>query len=86
MQSIKVSVEGHEIAGTAALCPEGPCTASTEFTLVSRDYTTGTHSLIVTATDNAGNVAQEEFTFRVHGANPVSVGPGSVDPSSGQLP
>ena len=83
--SIKVSVEGHEVSGTAASCPEGPCTASTEFTLASRDYTTGTHSMVVTATDNAGNVAQEEFTFRVHGASPVSVGPGSVDPSTGEF-
>jgi DNA-binding beta-propeller fold protein YncE len=85
VQSIKVSVEGHEVSGTAASCPEGPCTASTEFTLASRDYTTGTHSMIVTATDNAGNVAQEEFTFRIHGASPVSMGPGSVDPSTGQF-
>ena len=85
VKSIKVSVEGHEVAGTAASCPEGPCTASTEFTLVSRDYTTGTHSFVVTATDNAGNVVQEEFTFKVNGASPVPVGPGSVDPSTGQF-
>jgi DNA-binding beta-propeller fold protein YncE len=85
VQSIKVSVEGQEVPGTAASCLEGPCTASTEFTLVSRDYTTGTHSMVVTATDNAGNVRQEEFTFRVHGASPVSMGPGSVDPSTGQF-
>jgi hypothetical protein len=29
VHSIKVSVEGHEVAGTIASCPEGPCTAST---------------------------------------------------------
>ncbi len=85
VQSINVRVEGQGVAGTAASCPEGPCTASTKFTLSSRDYTPGTHSLIVTATDNAGNVAQEEFTFRVRGTNPVSIGPGSVEPSSGQF-
>ncbi len=41
--------------------------------------------MVVTATDNANNVAQEEFSFRVGGASPVSVGPGSVDPSDGQF-
>jgi DNA-binding beta-propeller fold protein YncE len=85
VQSIMVKVEGREIAGTSASCPEGPCTASTEVTLASRDYTPGTHSLVVTATDNAGNVVEEEFTFRVRGTSPVSVGPGSVEPSSGQF-
>ncbi len=85
VKSIKVSVDGHEVSGSAASCPEGPCTASTKITLLSRDFTPGTHSMIVTATDNADNVAQEEFTFRVHGASPVSIGPGTVDPSDGQF-
>lgn len=85
VKSIKVSVDGHEVSGSAASCASGPCTASTEFTLATRAYTSGEHSLVVTATDNANNVAQEEFAFRVHGASPVAVGPGSVDPSSGQF-
>ena len=85
IKSIKISVDGHEVTGSAATCPEGPCTGSTEFTLAARDYTSGQHTMIITATDNANNVAQEEFTFRVGGASPVSIGPGSVDPSDGQL-
>ena len=85
IKSIKVSVDGHEVEGSAASCPEGPCTATTEVTLASRDYATGQHSIVVTATDNAGNVAEEEFLFRVSGAAPISVGPGEVDSSTGQL-
>jgi DNA-binding beta-propeller fold protein YncE len=85
IKSIKVSIDGHEVTGSAASCSPGPCIASTEFTLIARDYTSGQHIMVVTATDNANNVAQEEFTFRVGGASPVSVGPGSVDPSDGQL-
>ena len=80
VRSIKVSVDGHEVLGSAASCPEGPCSASTEITLAADEYASGEHSLVVTATDNAGNVAQEEFLFRVHGASPVAVGPGSVEP------
>jgi len=53
--------------------------------LVSRDYSAGVHALVVTATDKADNVAQEEFKFRVGAPTPVSVGPGSVNPSNGQL-
>jgi tripartite motif-containing protein 71 len=85
IKSITVSVDGHAVEGTSAFCSEGPCTASTEFTLAARDYSTGQHTFVVTTTDNADNVAQEEFIFRVRGASPVSVGPGSVDPSTGQL-
>jgi YD repeat-containing protein len=85
IQSIKVSIDGHEVAGSAASCPVGPCSATTELTLAARNYSSGKHALIVSAMDNAKNLAQEEFTFIVHGASPVSVGPGSVDPSTGQL-
>jgi tripartite motif-containing protein 71 len=85
IKSIKVSVDGHEVAGTAASCSLGPCSATTELTLAARNYSSGTHSLVVSAMDNASNLTQEEFTFRVHGAAPVSVGPGSVDPSTGEL-
>jgi YD repeat-containing protein len=86
IKSITVSVDGHEGSAPAAHCSTGlPCTASTEVALAARDYSSGQHSLVVTATDNAYNVAQEEFTFRVRGASPVTVGPGSVDPSTGEL-
>jgi YD repeat-containing protein len=85
VKSIKLSVDGQEVAGTSASCAEGPCTASTEATMAARDYTSGEHTLIVTAEDKANNVVQEEFTFRVSGATPMSVGPGAVDPSSGEF-
>jgi|GEM_PF-912844 len=85
LQSITVKVDGNSVPGTAASCPLGPCTATSEVVLAARDFASGLHTLVVRATDNANNVYEEEFTFRVHGANPVSVGPGSVDPSTGQL-
>jgi len=85
VKSILATIDGHAVTGSAASCAEGPCTATTEILLSSRDYTSGEHALVVTATDNANNVVQEEFAFRVHGATPLAVGPGSVDSSTGQL-
>ena len=85
IQSIKVSVDGQAVPGTAASCLVGPCSATTELTLAARNYSSGKHSLIVSAMDDAKNLAQEEFTFIVHGASPVAVGPGNLDPSTGQL-
>jgi YD repeat-containing protein len=85
LKSITVKVDGQAVATSAASCTPGPCSATTELTLAARNYSSGAHALVVTATDNANNVVQEEFTFYVHGAAPVSVGPGSVDPSTGEL-
>jgi streptogramin lyase len=39
----------------------------------------------VKAVDNAGNVAVEKFTLRVHHATPVSLGPGTVNPITGEF-
>ena len=85
LKSITIKVDGAAVAASGASCSPGPCGATTEFTLAARNFQPGQHALVVTATDNANNVVQEEFTFKVHGANAVSVGPGSVDPSTGQL-
>ncbi len=85
IKSIKLSIDGKEVPGTAASCSLGPCSATTEATLAARNYSNGEHSLIVSAMDNANNLAQEEFSFWVHGASPVSVGPGTVDPNTGQF-
>ena len=85
IKSITASIDGHGVTSSAASCSEGPCTATTELTLLTRDYTPGTHSLVVTATDNADNVAQEEFTLRVHAPRSVAVGPGALDPTYGQF-
>jgi YD repeat-containing protein len=85
IKSITVSVDGQAVPGSSAYCSPGKCTASTEVMLAARNYSSGQHTLVVTATDNANNVEQEEYVFRVRGASPVSVGPGSVDPSTGEL-
>jgi YD repeat-containing protein len=86
VKSIAVSVDGGpESTVPNASCPEGPCTGSGKYTLDAESLTEGVHRLVVTATDNAGNIAAREFTFDVRHGSPVPVGPGTVDPTTGQF-
>jgi YD repeat-containing protein len=87
VRSISVSVDGgQEALVPGASCSLGECTAKGEWTLHAEGLSEGVHRLVVTATDNAGNVSQpEEFTFDVRHASPVALGPGAVDPTTGQF-
>ena len=85
VKSIAVTVDGREIGKPQGSCPKGPCTASGEWEINGAELGVGAHKLKATATDNAGNVATEKFTVKVHHATPVSLGPGSVDPLSGEF-
>jgi YD repeat-containing protein len=87
VQSIAVKIDGGEeavIPGTS--CSPGECTAKGQYTIDAESLTEGVHKLVVTATDNANNVAPaKEFTFDVRDGTPVSVGPGTVSPTTGQF-
>lgn len=84
--SIKLSINGESLGEPeGGECPEGPCTASREWTINGTQLGAGEHKLTVTVTDKAGNVAKEEVTLKVHHATPVAVGPGSVNPQSGEF-
>jgi hypothetical protein len=84
--SINLTIDGKSfIEPEGGSCPEGPCAASREWTINGVSLGAGEHKLVVTATDNAGNVAKEEVTLKVHHAAPVSVGPGFVNPQSGEF-
>jgi DNA-binding beta-propeller fold protein YncE len=86
VKSIAVAVDGgSETVVPGTTCKLGPCTAKGSWTLAAEGLSEGVHRLTVTATDNANNVASREITFDVRHASPVSVGPGTVDPSSGQF-
>jgi DNA-binding beta-propeller fold protein YncE len=86
VESISVSVDGGpESTIPGASCSPGTCTASGSYTLQAENLTEGVHRLVVTATDNASNVAAKEFTFDVRHGSPVPVGPGTVDPTTGQF-
>jgi Bacterial Ig-like domain len=74
VRSISVSVDGGaESSVPNVSCTLGPCTVSGKWTLDAEGLTEGVHRLVVTATDNAGNVAAREFQFDVRHGSPVSV-------------
>jgi YD repeat-containing protein len=85
VKSIAVWLDGKEIGSPAGSCSPGECTASRAVTIAGESLGAGEHKLRVKATDNADNVAEKEFTFAIRDATPVHVGPGSVDPVTGQF-
>jgi DNA-binding beta-propeller fold protein YncE len=87
VKSIAVSIDGgSEAILSGASCAEGPCTAGGTYVLHAEGLSEGVHRLVETATDNAGNVGKgREFTFDVRHARPVALGPGAVDPTTGQF-
>jgi RHS repeat-associated protein len=86
VKSIVVSIDGRKLTeNPAASCPLGPCTASGQWTVNGEELGAGPNQVKVVATDNAENVAEKTFTLEVRHATPLPIGPGSVNPQSGQL-
>ncbi len=86
VRSISVSIDGgKETVVSGASCPEGECTASGAFSLKGEELSEGVHRLVVSAVSNSGVPASKEFVFDVRHASPVAVGPGNVDPVTGNL-
>jgi DNA-binding beta-propeller fold protein YncE len=82
--SFEASIDG----GAATVLPgscSAKCKVSAQYTIKGEGLSEGVHRLVVTAADNAGNAAAKEFTFDVRHVSPVAIGPGSVDPTTGQL-
>jgi RHS repeat-associated protein len=81
--SIAVSIDGKEVGKPNGSCSPGPCTATGEWTINGEEYAAGKHTIVMTATDAAGNVAKEEATLTIHSAESKAAGPGSVELASG---
>jgi RHS repeat-associated protein len=84
IKSIALAVDGRELGSPSSGC-SGKCTAKGEWSLSGANFGVGEHKLTMTATDNAGNVTTETYTFKVHHAAPVPLGPGAVNPQSGEV-
>ncbi len=85
IKSLGLEVDGRAIGATGGYCPSGPCTASTEWTINGAELGTGEHVMTIVATDNAGNIDSKNFQLVVHHASPITMGPGSVNPESGDF-
>ncbi|HTA12548.1 MAG TPA: SMP-30/gluconolactonase/LRE family protein, partial [Solirubrobacteraceae bacterium] len=85
VKEIQAFVDGRELGKANGACSPGPCTAEASWAINGAEFGVGEHRLTITATDNAGNVASETYTFKVHHATPVALGPGMVNPESGEF-
>jgi tripartite motif-containing protein 71 len=85
VKSISLLIDGRSVGAPSGSCSSGPCTAHGEWAIFGREYGTGRHTITAIATDNAGNTAQETFSMVVHAPTPVAVGPGQVNPQSGEF-
>ncbi|HSZ14187.1 MAG TPA: RHS repeat-associated core domain-containing protein [Solirubrobacteraceae bacterium] len=85
VQSIALAVDGQQVGKPLGSCATEDCLAAGEWAINGANYSVGEHRLTVTATDNVGNVAKEEYVLKVRAAAPVAVGPGLVDSQSGEL-
>ena len=84
LASIALEVDGQTVGGSQGSC-SGSCTGHASWTLSGENYAAGEHTLSVVATDNAGNVATAEYHMTVHHATGVAMGPGVVDPVTGEF-
>ncbi|HEY4811466.1 MAG TPA: SMP-30/gluconolactonase/LRE family protein [Solirubrobacteraceae bacterium] len=85
IRSLALGVNGKEIGTAGGSCTRGPCTATHEFAINGAELGVGNYTLTVVATDNAGNVATSSYKLAVYHASPVAMGPGSVNPESGDF-
>jgi RHS repeat-associated protein len=81
--SIAVAIDGKEVGKPNGSCSPGPCTATGEWTVNGEEYPAGKNTIVITATDAAGNVAKEEATLTIHAAESKPAGPGAVELASG---
>lgn len=85
VRSIALSIDGREFGSSGGSCVPGPCSASREWTLNGAELGSGMHTLKIIATDYAGNVGTTGFPLAVYHASPIAIGPGSVNPQSGDF-
>jgi YD repeat-containing protein len=86
IKSIALTFDGQEVTGgISGSCKPGPCTANGEWTINGESLGAGKGTLTVIATDNAGNVEKKPYAVTVRHTTSLPVGPGSVNPISGQL-
>ena len=85
ISSILLELDGKPLGGAQGFCTPGPCTGPGEWTLNGEAYAAGQHALTLLATDNAGNVASEEYVVTIHHPEGAAVSPGTLNPTTGEM-
>jgi tripartite motif-containing protein 71 len=86
ISAVKLFIDDHEIPSSqTGYCPAGPCRTITEWFFNGAEIGVGRHELTVEAEDRAGNVSTATYVLYVSSATPIAVGPGSVNPQSGDF-
>lgn len=86
IKSLALYIDGKEIGKPNGPCYPGPCTATGEWSINGAELGAGVHTLTVLATDNANNYTiSKAFSLDVYHASPVALGPGSINPESGDF-
>ncbi|HEX4466960.1 MAG TPA: SMP-30/gluconolactonase/LRE family protein [Solirubrobacteraceae bacterium] len=83
LKSLTLAVDGKVFGNPSGSCAAGPCTATGHWSISGADLGAGVHTLTVLATDNANNYSEKTFKLIVSHASPLTLGPGSVNPESG---
>lgn len=85
VSSISVAVDGAGLTPSVPVtrCQPGPCSASGEWQVDGSRYAEGTHRVVVTAYDDAGNSTTQRFSFNISRAATTEVGPATVNLHSG---
>ena len=86
IREITATVDGVPIQPTTpANCTATECTAKATFVIHGEAYGVGPHHLVITAVSGAGEEAKREITFDTLAGNSVPLGPGRIDPITGQF-
>jgi streptogramin lyase len=87
IRSISLFVDGKEVGKPAGACsvPKGECRGAAKFTINGAELGAGTATIVMVATDNAGNEARHGELVTVSHSKPIQLGPGSLDLESGDF-
>jgi hypothetical protein len=85
IKHIGIWVDDKQEGGYEGSCAPGPCTAKATWILNGRELGAGSHTLVVKALNNANIESESEYELEVHAAQPIAMGPGSVNPQSGDF-
>ncbi len=85
LKHIGIEVDGKQIGQYQGACQPGPCTGTAKWTLNGRELGAGIHTLVVRAMNNVDREVSEKYTLIVRAASPIAMGPGSINPQSGNF-